>query len=371
MKNMFRYSLLRRRYRALTLVLMIICSLVFTFSLLISSSLAGAMYTYLGGGENEMILLSRGSNTPFTGLIDTSLIDDISRIDGVRYVSPELLIPLYIDGETVISRGVYPRLFREATEVTLLEGEFLDAYDYEYAVAGEELSRRLNLDVGDRLLVRSILNKAFQPIVIKGIARLPEPYNSELLIHIDMARVMRGYPGNYSSMIRIGLEQGMWGSVEKEVNRLLSSKPGDELAEAPGEAMLFYLRKYGFDPRILFIALLPPLLISLISVKYLVGGILEEHRDTLDILHDLGLSTKKIRRIFTLQFLLYIVIGSGIGFVLGLSTAIILWQVMDIRFLIHIPSLSISVYAPILVVTVFTLVSIYYITRGWGLIEME
>jgi len=362
---------LRRRYRALTLVLMIICSLVFTFTLLISLSLAGAMYTYLGGGENEMIILSRGSNTPFTGLIDASVIDDISHIDGVRYVSPELLIPLYIDDETVISRGVYPRLFREATEVTLLEGEFLDVYDYEYAVVGEELSRRLNIDVGDRLLVRSVLNKAFQPIVVKGVARLPEPYNSELLIHIDMARVMRGYQGNYSSMIRIGVEQGMWGSVEKEVDRLMSSKPGDELAGAPGEAMLFYLRKYGFDPRILFIALLPPLLISIISVKYLVGGMLEEHRDILDILHGLGVSTKKIRGIFTLQFLLYIVIGSCVGFALGLSTAIVLWQAMDIRFLIHIPGLFIPFYTPVLVVTVFILVSVYYITRGWGLVEVE
>ena len=369
MKNIFRYSLLRRRYRALTLVLIVICSLVFTFSLLLSSSLAEAMYTYLGSGEGELILLSRGSSTPFTGLMDTRVIDNISRIEGVVYVSPELLIPIYIDNETLIGRGIHPSLFMEATEVTVLEGEFIDKYDYEYAVVGEELSRRLNLGVGEKILVRSILNKAFQPIVVKGVARLPDPYNSEILIHIDLARVMRGVVGNYSSMIRVGVEKGMWNKVDREVHGLMASRPGGELAEAPEEAMLFYLRKYGFDPRILFISLLPPLLISIVSVKYLIGGVLEVHRDIINILHGLGLSIKKIREIFTLQFLLHIIVGSIVGFALGVLLTTLLWEAMDIRFLIHIPSLSIPLYTPILVVAVFTTVSIYYITRGWGLTE--
>ncbi len=372
MVRLIRHNILRRRYRILTILLIIVCALIFTFSLSIIFSIFKGVSLYLAGDADELIILSGSSSTPFTGIIDLSLLQNITDIPGVRYVSPELPIPVYLENQPVIARGVEPRLFKSSIEMRIIEGDFIRDGDHVSIAVGYALSKRLGLRAGDRVIITSMMNRVFILMTVKGIVDLPEPYNSELLIPLDTARIIRNTWGNYSSIIRVGVEQDNARSVREEVMDILSSsKKGDGFAGEPGESMLYYLRKYGFDINVLFVALIPPVLVSIVSLRYLYSGLLDEHRDIIDILHGLGYSMLDIRSSYIIQILLHIVAASLIGFLIGYILITVVWRLYDIRFLIHIPPITLPLYTLVLSTVLFTLVSIYHLYIGWRLDEEE
>lgn len=372
MVRLIRYNILRRKYRVLTILLILVCAIVFTFSLSIILSLFNGVSLYLSGGRDELIILGGGSSTPFTGIIDLSITRNISQIPGVIHVSPELPIPVYIDGHPVIARGIDPDSYSASTEFRVLDGGFLEDGDCAYVVAGRDVAERLGLKVGEEIIVTSVLDKAFQPMVVKGIIDAPEPYNSEVLVALDFARVMRGSWGNYSSIIRVVVEDGEAGYVREAIEDMMSRhgvRPG--VVERSGESMGFYLRKYGFDINILFVALIPPLFISLVSLRYLIGGLLEEHSDIINILHDMGFSMRGVRANFILQMILHVLAATLAGFLLGSCFIYLLWRLYDIRFLIHIPPISLPIHILIVSLILFTSLSIYYLYVGWRLDEED
>ena len=377
MPKLIKKNIIDKKYRLLTILLILICLTIFTSSLSIIFSLINGMYIYISGGRDELIILSGSSSTPFTGTVNLDIAENISRVYGVSAVSPELPVPVYVNGSLVILRGMDPKHFTTATDIKILEGKFLDADDYNHVVIGREAAEHLDIKVGDRLIVTGVLKKSFGYFIVDGIFNAPEPYNSEVLTTLSMARVFRGVDGNFSSLIRVVVEQGSYDTVKRNIQRTLSYKNrklclgcgSGNIIGSSSEAIGFYLHKYGLDINVLYIALIPPVIISLFSIKYLVGGILDRHRLTIKILHDIGYSYKSIRLNYMFQTIIHILLASVIGFGVGVYLMKFLWMIYDIRFLIHIPLTIPFIKIFVLGLTLFTSIAIYYFYSGWRVDE--
>ncbi len=377
MPKLIKKNIIDKKYRLLTILLIFTCIAIFTSTLSIIFSLVNGMYTYVGGGGNELIILSSSSRTPFTGTINLNIVENITRISGVSTVSPELPVPVYVNGSLVILRGVDPKYFTMATNIKILKGRFLNTDDYDHVVIGRKAAEYLDIEVGDRILVTGVLKKSFGYFIVDGIFNAPEPYSSEVLTILPTARVFRGVYGNFSSLIRVIVEEGSYNTVKRDLretlsytsNKLCSGCGSSNIIGSSTEAMSFYLHKYGFDINVLYIALIPSIIISIFSIKYLVGGILDRHRQTIKILHDIGYSYKAVRLNYMLQTIFYILISSIMGFATGLYLISFIWRIYDIRFLIHIPLNTMPIETLILGLTLFTFIAIYYFYSGWKMDE--
>jgi ABC-type lipoprotein release transport system permease subunit len=324
------------------------------------------MSRYVGGGSNEIILLSRGSSTPFTGIIDLNILDNLSRVDGVRYFSPELPILVYLNGSPVVLRGVIPSIFVGSIDLEVLDGYFLDDFDYAYVVVGRRVSEYYSLSVGDKVVLTGLFGEAFHMLVVKGIVDIPEPYDSEVIVNIGLARVFRGISGNYSSMIRIGVEDGSLSIVRDRVMSLIGGEDGKGgLVLRSEEVLGYYLRKFGFDPSTLFVAIIPSIVVSIVLVKYLVGGFIEEHLDHIEVLHEIGFSYRDIRLNYIIQFVMYLIAAIFLGYLVGIIVLDYLWSSFYIRFLIHIPLLSTPLYIFPGILGLFLLLPVYFMVIGW------
>ncbi len=362
--RVIREPLIKRRYRLLTLLLIAISITLTITSLNTVYSLYTGLVNYVSSGPDTVIIFSNRSTTPFTGILDLSGIDKLYGIDGVYAVSPELPIPAYVNGSPVIVRGVYPDSFRAVAGPEMVEGEYIDGADYGAALVGVDLARALGIRLGDELLVASIFNKYFSRLRVVGVIRAGQPYDSEILVYIGVARHLRGVHGNYSSLIRVRVDPGRPG-IEDVIRSVYINASPEAMVAGPVEVVDYYSNRVGLSPLVLFVAVVPPAILSIIVIKYLVGGLLDEHSDHIGILVDMGYREGEVRLSIYLQFLRYMSIAVIIGIVASTLLTSIIWMVGNISFLIHIPPPPSPIASPTIATIIYFVASGYYFYYGW------
>ena len=366
MVKLVREPLIKRRYKLLTLILITLSISLTILSLNIIYSLYTGLTSYISGGPNTFIIYSNLSRTPFTGIINIENLSKLEEVVGSSGVSPELPIPTYVNGTPMIVRGIYPRKFIGMTHLTLVEGVYPIDPGYSYAVVGGELARANHISVGDTLILISIFNKYYTRVRVVGIVDAEPPYNSEVLVYIGVARHLRGIHGNYCSIIRI--KSAPCGSGA-EAFREAFLQLGDAVAlGVPSEVFEYYSNKIGVSPLILLIGVVPPAILSIIVIKYFVGGLLDEHRDHIDVLRDLGYTTVEIRLSLLTQFLIYMGIAIGTGIVVGSILTNLIWIIGAPSFLIQIPLPS-PIPTSLVATLIYLLAAAYYFLHGWVIRE--
>ena len=360
-----KYNVLRKRNIMITFIILIIISILLTFSLSLISSIIRGIAFYTGGNQQTLIIFSSRSNTPFTGILDLSIINEVSHAPGVKYISPELPVPVYLNGSPIVIRGIIPNIFMKCTSTKVLEGSFLDEDDYNAVVLGETLADKMNVDVGSKILVVGVLTKMFQPMTVKGIVKAPYPYDSEALVIIDEARYFRGVYGNYSSMIRVTVNPKDREYAREYIQDIIynASIKSPAYVSTPSSSVNYYLRKYGFTLDTFLIALIPTILLSIYSVKYLVVGLLDGNMDIILLLHGVGFSINSIKYFISKKLLILTIISSIIGSIIGYILLKIIWIFYNIRFLLYIP-LYIPWYIPLLTFILLYTFQIIYLSRG-------
>lgn len=134
----------------------------------------------------DVYAITQGSGDPS---INESLVTNLTAQRWTDLVSPEILSPGTIAGESVLVRGAEPYTFvRMEAGVWVHEASVFDRW----AFAGEGLATRLELDPGAyiTLVGSSIPRIAFAQV--SGIFRTDTPANDELVVDFATARTLTG-----------------------------------------------------------------------------------------------------------------------------------------------------------------------------------
>ncbi len=360
MVRLVREPLIKEKYRALTLILITISLTLTILSLNIIYSLYTGIEGYISGGPYTLIIYSNRSRTPFTGIIN---IENLSRmVGGPEHASAELPIPAYVNGTPVIVRGIYPRMFMSLSNPTILEGIYPMNPGYDYAVVGSELARNRHISLGDELILVSIFNKYFTRVRVVGIIEAEYPYNSEILVYIGVARHLRGVQGNFSSIVRI--RGGPCAGNPEKFRQEFLRMGGDVALASPERVFEYYSNKIGISPATLLVGMIPPAILSIIIIKYFVGGLLDEHRDHIEVLRGMGYTDREIKLSLLIQFLMYMGGAIAAGIISGITLTYLTWMKGAPSFLIYMPLPS-PITTTLIAVAVYLLAAVYYFLHGW------
>jgi ABC-type lipoprotein release transport system permease subunit len=177
--------------------------LVTAFSFL---SLYNGFTEYIGEEDGVIALHGNRGSTPLTTIVPTYLSENVSRLNGVIASSPEVIAPVTMDDIAVFIRGINPEEFTKLTTLTIINGESLSINDSAATIVGKNLAHKLNLHVGDKILVYGLLSKTYAELTIKGIYASESIIDDESLVPLYVGQWLRGISYNYVSIIRMKLD---------------------------------------------------------------------------------------------------------------------------------------------------------------------
>jgi hypothetical protein len=162
---------------------------------------------YLGEGEDIVAVYDRGSRTPFTGLVPAYLAEKIGALSGVLACSPEAIAPCIVKGEAFFLRGIMPEGFMKLNQLTMMGGRMLEVGDLNCMVVGRNAAERLRINIGDKMLVLSVLADRYVELHVKGIFVSHSPLDDEILTPLHVGQWMRGADYGYVTLIRFKIDR--------------------------------------------------------------------------------------------------------------------------------------------------------------------
>jgi ABC-type lipoprotein release transport system permease subunit len=194
----------------------IIFSAAFTFLFSFQSFSRG----YLGENEDQVIVFNPLANTVFTGTVPGYLADELTKLPGVSATSSEVLAPVIThNGKHLILRGVEDQFFM-LQDVSLVEGR-IGKLSLNECILGYRASRRIGVDVGDSLIVRSVLRSVVKEFTVTGVFRSDLPLDDEIIASINIGRVLAGLSFNRVNLIRASIIES---SIDSdELNAVIST----------------------------------------------------------------------------------------------------------------------------------------------------
>lgn len=288
-----------------TLVLATILVLVASYSLFIININEYIAFPRL----NNTVVVSGFALSPLSSLIK---IDDVEKAlngtPGIRAIVYEVVTLAYVNDEVIVVRSLKARDLKMITDYVVLAG--IDVYDYctNCVWVGMDLARKLNINVGNILVLQSLFSK--EPLVarVAGILLVDKPYSNEIIVSWMLGTRLRGVGDEYASIALVLLEPDVNKSLILE--KLGISDVREQLLE---KALLvlkyigrsrrtllytspdFYFARLGL-PRELLLALALSIVFILSSGYYVLGQLpLVISREKLRLLYEIGLSETRIK----------------------------------------------------------------------------
>lgn len=157
------------------------------------------MPSQIFGTEGSQVLADT-KNNPLRGQVDAFQGLHLASQEAYAAASPEIFAPTTIDGAPVMARGVsWPHL-TDMDPVQITDGRAMEHPGE--AVAGQRLAARLDLAVGDRLLLPASYSASLTPVTVVGIATAPGLLADELLVDLPTARDLTGLPASSVNLVR-------------------------------------------------------------------------------------------------------------------------------------------------------------------------
>ncbi|PNV78947.1 MAG: hypothetical protein C0179_08160 [Fervidicoccus sp.] len=182
-------------------VLSLFFILIFSYSLIsITSSVAYAPFYIAEAGGGGELLYSSSSTLVYTGLVPSSLYTYLLNVTGGQGISPEVSVPILIDGKAVIARGIEVGRFVNCTDLKVIEGGL--NLSNGGALVGERVADGFKLKVGDQFTALSAMSNRSLTFFVVGIIS-GSAVSDEVLISIDDARYLRGINDEMLSYIRV------------------------------------------------------------------------------------------------------------------------------------------------------------------------
>jgi len=303
--------------------------------------------------KDRVIIVSGISLAPFTSVVKVSAVSSAVRgSPAVQDVTYQVIVPALLNGSGVIVRGIEPDFLRRYFCCDVIEGSNMCEDCLACAWVGSSLARSMKLRAGDVVTIYSIFSKSPYILEIKGVLKVPEPYDHELLVPYTLAQLLRGVSRDYASVAIVILRREA--SSREVLSRLVGAGEGEapELFERVFVALKYAGRevraeafKHAADilierigmPRSSLVAIAMSLaLISSVGcyVIGLVPSILS--RERLSVLHEQGLSETKIR----VSILLFGVVAATLGYITVKACLPVLSTLLSIPILHHPVSLG-------------------------------
>ncbi len=255
---------------------------------------------------------------PFTSLIRISSIKSLtsnisSLLSDVGY---EVITIALIGNDSVIVRGVNKDFLKKYVNYTVIKGVDVNDLCYVCAWIGESLANDLNVNVGDTITLYSLFTQVPITLKIKGILRIEEPYNYEVIVPYKLGQLLRGTSGDTASIAILILKNGV--SPNEVLSKLsLPSSRMSYLLERVfialkhlGKEVKLSMYRYASEvlterlgiPRNTLIAITLAILFIASIGSYIVGLVpFILNKEELKLIHEQGVAWGRIR--FTIVFI--------------------------------------------------------------------
>jgi ABC-type lipoprotein release transport system permease subunit len=334
----FRY-LSRRRLLFLFLTLML-ASMLFSVTALSFLGYYSSFNSYLGEEEDIIVIYDKGSRTPFSGLVPTYLAEHMKSLNGVLASSPEIVIPSIVKDQPVFVRGITEE-FAKINAYSLQEGEKLSINDVNQAIVGKELSERLNIKVGDKILVHSVLVEQYLALQVKGIFKSKSTIDDEILIPLCCGQWLRGTDYDHTTLIRVKIDKSkvdhiaIFKEIAEEASEPTSNENGGEATsnmissrkvsfaldkiglEETRKFMKGYLDRYGMTKENLIILSVTVLIFASATIIITSKTIIQQHEHEIGVLKSIGASDGTIKKDLLVKLLPWSSTASTLGIIMA------------------------------------------------------
>ncbi|MGC9164227.1 MAG: FtsX-like permease family protein [Thermoprotei archaeon] len=373
----FRY--IRRQRIVIFIIILVLSSMLFS---IMAFSLLGfykGFSAYLGEGKDIVVVYDRKSSTPFTGLIPVYLVGNLSSIKGVIATSPEIIVPCLLKNESVFLRGVIPEKFVKLNQLVIIKGSMLELEDLNSVIVGRRIAERLNLKLGEKVLVLSVLVNRYLEVQVKGIFVSGSVIDDEIIAPLYVGQWLRGTDYNYVTVIRVKID----GSIVKPstIFEAITTKSSETGSSGGGrlpegfvvslsrvgfniedigvnEAQKFmesYLNKYGVTRESLIVLSVMVFLLSSAAIVIASKTILIQHKGEVSVLRSIGVSKKLLKKDLLIKLLFWSLIASSIGIILGVTILTIMQENGFLQVLSHTVPMQLD---PLVIILDFVLVFI-------------
>lgn len=277
----------------------------------------------------------------------TPYLDQVKNVPGVKAATPYLYTEVLLStprGATgLVLRGIDPEQAGEALPLLhdLYAGDVAGLAPGEGApgiLVGKDLADRFQLKVGNRINLMSPAGQRttagfapkIKPFRVVGIFKSGmSDYDSRLAyVSLDASRDLMGLPAGRISGIEVFTHEPY---AAREVGRAIAAELGslfythNWMDLNAGLFAALQLERIG-----MFIVLAMVILVGSFSIiTSLVMLVMEKTRD-IAILMSMGATARSVRRIFMLQGTIIGLVGTGLGYALGLSLA---WLLKRYQFI--------------------------------------
>ncbi|MFX1256165.1 MAG: carboxypeptidase regulatory-like domain-containing protein, partial [Promethearchaeota archaeon] len=172
-----------------------------------------------------LIISDERAATPITGRISSSLIGILRGIPGVESVSPEILSLCVINqnDQPVVVRGITETFRDIISSLTIQSGDWLfnDTVGSRAVIIGQTLSEKLDLQVGQSILLSSAMLDEIISVRIVGVFETKRSFDEEILASLEFGRTLEGLNSNDVNIARVKIDTKV--TTKAEVKEFVSS----------------------------------------------------------------------------------------------------------------------------------------------------
>ncbi|MEM2788702.1 MAG: ABC transporter permease [Candidatus Bathyarchaeia archaeon] len=336
-----------RRQSLLTLTLIIAAaSLLFSLTALSLLGFYRGFTTYLGEGEDIIVVYNPKSRTPYTSSVPAYLAERLASVNGVVAVSPEVIAPCLLKGQAIFLRGIILESFLKLNPLRIVEGDLLSQNHTSHVIVGWRAAEKLGLKVNDRVLFQGVLADRYVEAEVGGIFISNSIVDDEVLAPLHVGQWLRGMDYSSVTMIRLKIDRRV--SPPSEVLRVISAEASQPSHPSPdqGQAatqepvmpwaikrfsmeevgveeaarfMKSYIDKYGVTREAILILSAAVFLFSSLTVLLASKTLISQHKGEINVLRSLGASKKLLKIDVLIKLLPWTIAASIIGVLAALA----------------------------------------------------
>ena len=212
---------------------------------------------FLQNSEGTIAIVQPGVKSPIVSYVPSSFIDALQKIEGIEYISPEIMSLVIKDNIPMTLHGVTEKFlnFKEYNSVSGSNFDSLFSSEENVIVAGKNIAKANNLKVGEKYLLYSTISESFASFILLGTVNFDSYLDDEIFTTLSSSSFFRKeYQKNDYSLIRLKydkniiskdqIENLLFSEYSVKIRPILSDDPN-----LPLEGITIYV--YSFDGRLI------------------------------------------------------------------------------------------------------------------------
>jgi ABC-type lipoprotein release transport system permease subunit len=365
--SLLRFGYLRRKRAVALIGVLTLASTLFSVTAYSFLGFYGGFTGYVGEEQDIVAVYSKSGSTPFSGVIAVQAADQLSSLPGVIAVSPEVIAPCTINGQSVFVRGIIPQETSKLNPIVMLDGKSLSLNDTNSAVVGEGFARRFQLKTGDCILVFGVLSNRYVELYVAGILTSDSSLNDEVLVPLYVGQWLRGISYSDVTFIRVKIDSAKTG-INPLYQQISANKTGPPASSSPSPTptsqiqrqlqellpisqayinvsnigvenserfMQNYLNRYGVSKDTLIVLSVIVLAFASGTAACAIGLFVKQHNSDLATLQSIGASKRKLKLDLTTRMTIWAVVAILLGTLISDAVLLVFQRIGVLLVLSH------------------------------------